>query len=92
MDFVILFLRFQLNMNIILIVTDKFTKFMKLIPDKIIYDIKDWIIAYYDYMYSQFNLFRIIISDRNSKFISLFWREFFKRTNIRLILTAVYYL
>jgi hypothetical protein len=91
MDFVISLFRSRSNINAILIVTDKFTKFIKLIPDKIIYDIRNWVIVYYNYVYSQFSLFGIIISDRDSKFISFFWREFFKRTNTRLILTAVYY-
>jgi hypothetical protein len=42
-------------------------------------------------VYSQFSLSEIIILDRDSKFISLFWRELFKRTNTYLTLTAIYH-
>jgi len=78
-------------MDAILTVTDKFTKFVRLIPGKTTYDARDWAIAYYDYVYSQFSLPGTIISDRDSKFTSLFWRELFKRTNTRLALTTAYH-
>jgi hypothetical protein len=33
----------------------------------------------------------MIISDRDFKFISYFWKEFLKKSKIRLLITAVYH-
>jgi hypothetical protein len=72
-------------------VTDKFTKWITLIPGKSTWEAKEWAIAYYDYVYSKFGLPGVIISDRDPKFTSQFWKELFKRTGTRLALTAAYH-
>ena len=38
-------------MSALLTVTDKFTKYIKLMPRKDTYNVKDWVIAYFDYIY-----------------------------------------
>ena len=50
-------------MTTILIITDKFIKYIKLISKKDIYDIKDQAIAYYNYIYLQFETLNKVISD-----------------------------
>src|SRR5437764_6159232 len=42
-------------------------------------------------VYSKFGLPGAIISDRDPKFTSQFWKDLFKRTGVRLALTAAYH-
>jgi hypothetical protein len=60
------------GMDALMSLTDKFTKWIKLVPEKITYSAWDWAVVYYDHVYSQFRLPAVIISDRDVKFISNF--------------------
>lgn len=79
------------GMTALLTVTDKFTKYIKLVPGKDTYDATDWAIAYYDYVYSQFGMPGVIISDRDPRWTSRFWKALFKRAGTSLAMTAAYH-
>lgn len=79
------------GMNAILTVTDKFTKYIKLVPGKDTYDARDWAIAYFDYVYSQYGAPDKIISDRDPRWTSKFWKTIFDRAGTQLGMTAAYH-
>lgn len=79
------------GMTAILTVTDKFSKAIKLVPGKDTYDAHDWAVAYFDYVYSQFGLPGKIISDRDPRWMSKFWKAIFTRAGAQLSMTAAYH-
>jgi hypothetical protein len=90
-DFIVFFPVSKLGMDALMSLTDKFTKWVKLVPGKITYSVWDWAVTYYNHVYSQFGLSTIIILDRDAKFISDFWIAFFKRCGVRLVMITAYY-
>ena len=51
----------------------------------------DWAERFFDRVYRDWGAPQRIISDRDSKFTSQFWRCLFKRANVKLALTAAYH-
>ena len=91
LDFVVGLPMTNHGMDAILTVTDKFTKAITLIPGKNTWDATDWAIAFYDYVYCRYGLPLILISDRDPKFTSKFWKALFKKAGVSLAMTAAYH-
>lgn len=73
-------------------VTDKFTKAPEIIPGKTTWKAKDWAIALCNrLMLIGWGIPHIIISDRDSKFLSQFWRQFFETIGVSLLYAAAYH-
>ena len=75
----------------ILTVTDKATKAVKLIPGKVEGDALYWAIRFWDYVVSDWGLPKAIISDRDGRFLSSFWRALFEKVGTTLAMTTAYH-
>lgn len=70
--------------------TDKFSKSVKLVPGKETWSAKEWAVALWDNVVRHWGLPRAIISDRDPKFTSAFWREVMEECRVILRLTTAY--
>jgi len=91
LDFIVELPTSRTGCNALLVVTDKFTKFVRLIPGKTTFDARDWAVRYFDYCFSQYGLPVAFISDRDPKFNSDFWRALFERAGVKLAMTTAYH-
>ena len=63
---------------------------MTLLSDKNTYTAADWVKVLLDEL-TDWEISKIIISDRNSKFMSEFWQKLFKLLEIELLVSTVYH-
>ena len=78
--------------NCLLTVTDKFTKKIALIPGQETYKAKDWALSPLNrLMIADWGLPKIIISDRDPKFLSELWRTWFNQLNVQLLTSTSYH-
>jgi hypothetical protein len=77
--------------NAVLLSTDQLTKWIKVIPGKDTWSGEDWARAYYENGYEEMGLPENLISDRDPKFTSAYWRELCSITNTRLSFTTSYH-
>ena len=78
--------------NVIFIVIDRFFKWVKIVSKSKTLSAKKWKKLYWQYVIKNWNIFAKFINDRDSKFISDFWKIVFKQCKVSLNLTTVYYL
>ena len=70
----------------------KFFKNVDLLFDKTIYNIVDWAILILAWLLIvNWNLSRVIILNKNSKFVSKFWQKIFKSLSNKIFITIVYH-
>lgn len=78
--------------DVLLTITNKFIKQVLLIFDKFIWSAKNWanivLIAFVEHDWS---ILRVIISNRDVKFMSRFWKFLFKRLKIDLLIFTTYH-
>jgi hypothetical protein len=77
--------------NACLSITCKTSKFVRLIPGKETYTAVDWADLFYCEVWSQWGMPDPIISDRDLKFASAFWRRLFEKSKTRLAFTYAYH-
>ena len=75
----------------ILTLTDKFTKAIKLVIGKGTYNAADWARRYWQSVYPDWGFPSAIISDRDPKFLSLFWTELFRQAKMDLLTSTAYH-
>lgn len=74
----------------ILVVVDRLTKWAIFIPAKTTWKASDLAQGFIDYVVSQHGLPKAILSDRGSKFVSIFWRALMARMDVKLRLSSAY--
>lgn len=89
MDFVVA-LPLSDGFDSILTITDKFTKVVSLIPCKTTDTAMSVARRWLDSYYSKYGVPRYIISDRDVKFVSAFWRELFKLLDCKLLMSTAF--
>ena len=72
-------------------VTDKFTKAIKIIPGKNTYSAPDWAARFWQTIYPDWGLPNIIISDRDAKFVSEFWKSLFSKAQTKILTSTAYH-
>lgn len=78
--------------NILLIIIDKFTKKVALEPGKITWIAVDWVnIVIIALFKRDWGILKVFISDRDPKFILLFWQAIFDKLKVDLLTSTVYY-
>ena len=78
--------------NTLLTVTDKFFKRILLIPRKDTWGATEWAGTVLDHLLSNdWGVPRVMISDRDPKFLSSFWTEIFKRLGTELLVSTMYH-
>ena len=76
----------------LLTVTDKFTKRIALIPGRGTYKAKDWALSLLNrLMTADWGLPKVIISDRDPKFLSELWKTWFSQLNVQLLTSTSYH-
>ena len=80
------------NYDTILLVTDKFSKIITLISRQKIMMTEDWTINLMNHLILlNWGLSRVILLNRNRKFITVLWKELFKQLQINLLFSTVYH-
>jgi hypothetical protein len=77
--------------NTLLTVTDRFSKYVKLVPGTEKSSAKDWADRYWKNVYRSWGVPHRLISDRDPKFTSEFWKELFSKCGVKLNLTTAYH-
>jgi hypothetical protein len=72
-------------------VTDKFTKAVKIVPGKGTYAAPDWATRFWQSVYPDWGLPNAIISDRDAKFVSEFWKSLFQKSGTRILTSTAYH-
>lgn len=71
-------------------VTDKFSKYVTIIPNRGGDKASDVADLFFDHYYPRFGLPLRMISDRDPKFVSKFWKTLFKRLRVDILMSAAY--
>ncbi len=77
--------------NALLTVTDRFFKYVKLVPGTENSSAKTWAERYWETMYRFWGVPHHIVSDRDPKFTSEFWRELFAKCGVKLNFITTYH-
>lgn len=73
-------------------VTDKFTKRITLIPGRATYSAGEWAIRLLDRLdIADWGYPKVIISDRDRKFLSELWAAIFKKLGVSLLYSTAYH-
>ena len=91
MDFIVQLPKTKKNFDAIFVVVDRLTKRVHLIPTHTTATAPDTARIFFDNIFRLHGLPKIIISDRDSKFISKFWRSLFKTLGVHLALSTAYH-
>lgn len=76
--------------NCLATVTDRFSKYIRLIPGKETWGAKEWADEYYHQIFRYWGLPARIITDRDPRFTSNFWTCLFEKSGVKLGLTTAY--
>jgi hypothetical protein len=74
-----------------MMVTDKFTKAIKIVPGKGTYTAPDWASRFWQAVYPDWGLPNAIISDRDPKFMSEFWKALFQKSGTKILTSTAYH-
>ena len=78
--------------NVVMSITCKFTKRIIIVLDKNIWTIVQWNRVLLNQLdFDDWKLSKMLISDRNRKFMKNFWREIFTRFDIKLLYSTIYH-
>jgi hypothetical protein len=79
------------HFNAILIVTDKFSKYVKFVPGREDWTAEQWADAFFDTVIADWGIPAVMVSDRDPLFRSRFWTTIFSRCKARLQMTTAYH-
>ena len=77
--------------NCFMAVTDKFSKFIRIIPGNETDSAETWAGRYFDQIYREWGLPCRFFSDRDPKFTSSFWKSLFEKCKVALGMTTAYH-
>ena len=92
MNFVLTLSQTTDGLNNLFTVTDKFMKWVLLLPEKSTYSVTDWanvlLLSLIDH---DWDISHQIISDCDCKFLSFFWQALFKKLDTKLLISMTYH-
>ncbi len=92
MNFVLNISKIIEDLNCIFFVTNKFSKRIMLISEKVIYTAQQWSDQYLKKMNKRdWEISKVIISDRDRKFLSNFWRNLYTRLEVSMFYFIAYH-
>ena len=92
-NFIIVLSEIKNGYNIFLIVICKFIKRVLLIFEKNTWNVAQWTKIFIKTLIEHdWNIFKFIINNRNSKFMSKFWNAIFNKMNVSMLTSTVYHL
>ncbi len=77
--------------NCLMTVTDKFSKFIRLVPGNETDKAENWAEQYFNIVYPTWGIPSRLISDRDPKFTSDFWKTLFRKCGVALGMTTAYH-
>jgi hypothetical protein len=77
--------------NALLTITNRFSKYVKLISKTENFSAASWIERYWKFVYKSWEVFHRILFDKDSKFTSEFWRKLFAKCDVRLSSITTYH-
>jgi hypothetical protein len=77
--------------NAAMTATDKFTKAVMILPGKDTYTALEWATRFWQLVYPHWGLPSGIVSDRDPKFLSEFWKSLFEKAGTKLLLSTAYH-
>ena len=77
--------------NAILTITDRFSKYVKTVPGKETLSAEEWGSLYWKHVFKDWGIPARLISDRDPKFNSDFWRAVFSQCGTKLGMTTAYH-
>jgi len=78
--------------DVVISITNKFTKAVKVVSGKNIYTVTDWTSRYWQMVFPKWGFPSAILSDRDVKFLSEFWKSLFAEANTRILTSTAYHL
>jgi hypothetical protein len=90
-DFIVALSLTQEGYNALMIVTDRFFKFILLVSGNEKLSASEWASLYWKFVYKLWGIPGKIISDRDLKFNSDFWRTVFQKCGVSLGMTTAYH-
>ena len=91
-DFILTLSKSRTSMNNVMSITCKYFKRITIISDMNTWDASQWINALLDrFDIADWELSKVIISDRNRKFLFALWKALFLRLEIKLLYFIVYH-
>jgi hypothetical protein len=92
MNFVLSLSKIKKEINCILSIIDKFTKRLMLISEKFIFTAKNWTIQLLEESQQRdWSILKMIIFDKNRKFLFDLWRTFFTKLDVVMFYSTAYY-
>src|SRR4051794_23056635 len=91
LDFIVALPMSSAESDALLTITDKFSKYVKLIPGKMTFTAKEWATRYFAEVFKDWGSPQTVISDRDLKITGDFWQEVFRTVKVRLTLTMAYH-
>ena len=88
MDFITSLPETKANHDAVMVIVDKLTKLVMFIPTRTDMDTVATAKMFFNHWYRWFGLPKKIISDRDGRFISKFWKELFRLTQTRLAMST----
>jgi hypothetical protein len=88
MDFITTLPVTKENNDAVMVIVDKLTKLVMFIPTRTDMDTVETAKKFFNHWYRWFGLPKKIISDRDGRFISRFWKELFRLTQTRLAMST----
>jgi hypothetical protein len=85
-----LFMNIKKN-NAFLTITNRFSKYVKLISKIENSSTAAWIERYWEFVYKSWKVFHRIVFDKDSKFTSEFWRKLFVKCDVKLSFITTYH-
>ena len=91
MDFVVGLPLTSNNSNCLPVITDKFSKFIRIIPGNETDSAETWAAQYFDYIYRTWGMPSRLVFDRDPKFTSTFRKALFNKCKVTLGMTTAYH-
>jgi hypothetical protein len=88
MDFITSLPETKANHDAVMVILDKLTKLVMFIPTRTDMDTVATAKMFFNHCYRWFGFPKKIISDRDGRFISKFWKELIRLTQIRLAMST----
>ena len=91
MDFIGPLLTTKNRFNDIMVIVDKLMKFTSITPIKMTFSAEDITRLFFEKIISRFGMPQIIISDRDPRFTSKFWKSLWEYCQTKLALSTAYH-
>ncbi len=92
MNFIVTLFVTKNDLDLLLTITCKFSKRILLLSEKMINTVKNWVLCLISILMThEWDISCVIISDKDFKFMSLFWRFMFERLSITLLTFILYH-